>query len=482
MKDPVTVSTGITYDRESIEKWIFSQNNNTCPVTRQLLSDIELTPNIILRRLIQSWCTLHASDNIQRLPTPKAPINKSQLLKLLNEAKSPQTQINSLEKLKSIASQNQTNKRCMERIGAVEFLASLIVKKTIQVSENNPTDEALNILYNLQLSEPSLKSLNNEEFIEALTNIMRHGKYESRAYAIMLLKSILEVSNHAQLLNLRPELFAELALILKDQICNKASKATLKLLINVCPYGRNRVKAVESGTVSILIDLLLDSTDKRECEMILMVLDFLCQCAEGRAELLNHGAGLAIVSKKILRISQGGSERGVRILYSICKFSGTPKVVQEMLQIGAVAKLCLVIQVDCGLKIKEMAKEMLKLHARAWRNSTLKPITPLTAMSLSHPGLKTNESTRIELNFNLLFLEQGCFLFQLRTILREDGGKGEHETWQGSIGSDHSCCHGPPYAICRGILSEERLPFCNFNNIAVNIIALQFDANVVLFG
>ncbi|KAE9621730.1 putative aminoacyltransferase, E1 ubiquitin-activating enzyme [Lupinus albus] len=25
MKDPVTISTGITYDRESIEKWLFTQ-------------------------------------------------------------------------------------------------------------------------------------------------------------------------------------------------------------------------------------------------------------------------------------------------------------------------------------------------------------------------------------------------------------------------------------------------------------------------
>ncbi|KAK4480917.1 hypothetical protein RD792_011775 [Penstemon davidsonii] len=384
MKDPVTIATGITYDRESIEKWMFVKKNNTCPVTKQILLDTETTPNITLRRVIQSWCTLHASDEIQRLPTPKAPVTKTELVKLLNDAKSPQTQIQSLRKLKSVASLNQTNQRCLESVGAPEFLASLIVTKTIEsrcaeVSEhlselNKACDEALSLLYTLQLSEAGLKSIAKEELIESLTTVMQSGSYESRVYAIMLLKSIVEVADPNQLTNLKPEFFIELTQILNDQITNKASKAAFKVLISVLPWGRNRVKAGEAGLVNVLIDLLLDScSDKRANEMMLIVLDFICQCAEGRSELLKHGAGLAIVSKKILRISKIASERAVRILHSVCKFSGTPAVLQEMLQIGVVAKLCLVVQVDCGLKTKERAKEMLKLNAKAWRNSPCVP-------------------------------------------------------------------------------------------------------------
>ncbi|KAL0374794.1 UNVERIFIED_CONTAM: E3 ubiquitin-protein ligase PUB22 [Sesamum radiatum] len=385
MKDPVTISTGITYDRDSIEKWIFSQKTNTCPVTKQVLYDTELTPNITLRRLIQSWCTLHAAHGIQRLPTPKAPVSKPQLLKLLNDAKNPIKQFECLKRLRSIASQNQTNRRCMETAGTAEFLASLIVQKTLHasrdyVSEDNLSElrkaceEALSILYGLQLSESSLKSLTNDEFVESLTRVMQSGSYESRAYAVMLLKSMLEAADPAHvLIKLQPQIFIELAQILNDQICQKASKATLKVLISVCPWGRNRIKAVEAGAVPVLIDLLLESSDKRGCEMTLTVLDFLCQCAEGRAELLKHGAGLAIVSKKILRVSQVASERAVRILHSVSKFSATPGVLQEMLQIGVVAKLGLVLQVDCGSRTKERAREMLKSYARAWRNSPCLP-------------------------------------------------------------------------------------------------------------
>ncbi|XVF07523.1 hypothetical protein REPUB_Repub06bG0146500 [Reevesia pubescens] len=383
MKDPVTVSTGITYDRESIEKWLFSGKNTTCPVTKQVIN-AELTPNHTLRRLIQSWCMLNASHGIERIPTPKPPISKAQIIKLLNDAKSPQQQIKCLRGLQSIASENATNKRCMESSGAVEFLASVVSSYDSTTAEESfdnefdsirPTDEALSILYNLQLSEPALKNLmgKNGDFVVSITRVMQRGSYESRAYAVLLLKSMLEIADPMQLINLRPELFVELIQVLRDQISQQASKATLQLLVSVCPWGRNRIKAAEAGAVPVLIDLLLDSSERRACEMILIVLDAVCGCAEGRSELLSHGAGLAIVSKKILRVSQVASERAVRILLSISKFCATNNVLQEMLQLGVVAKLCLVLQVDCGFKTKERAKEVLKLHARLWKNSPCIP-------------------------------------------------------------------------------------------------------------
>ncbi|KAA8516809.1 hypothetical protein F0562_017081 [Nyssa sinensis] len=394
MKDPVTVSTGITYDRESIEKWIFSGKNNTCPATNQVLSNSDLTPNHTLRRLIQSWCTLNASYGIERFPTPKPPINKAQIVKLLKDAKSPQLQMKCLRKLRSIADESEANKRCMEAAGAAEFLASIVNNTNTvslqEVSEDGfeltrASDEALSILYHLHLSETGLKSLivKNAEFIESLTRVLqRRGYYESGTYAVLLLNLIFELVDPMQISSLKPELFVEIVQVLQDQISFKASKAAMQLLINLCPWGRNRVKAVEAGAVTVLIDLLLDSSEKRVCEMMLMVLDQLCQCADGRAELLKHGAGLAIVSKKILRVSNVASERAVKILLSISKFSASPSVLQEMLQQGVVTKLCLVLQVDCGMKTKERAIGILKLHARTWKNS---PCIPMNLLS-SYPS------------------------------------------------------------------------------------------------
>lgn len=402
MRDPVTVSTGITYDRENIERWLFSCKNNTCPVTKQVVNDEDLTPNHTLRRLIQSWCTLHSSHGIEQLPTPKPPVDKAQISKLLNDAKRfPHMQLKILKKLRSITLESERNRSCLEAAGAVDFLASIIKKENsiYWVDEkaaddddesefSRATDEALAILYHLKISENRLKTLvssSNDgggEFIESLVQILKHSNYQSRAYSTMLLKSIFEVADPMHLISIRSHIFTEIVQVLRDQISQQSSKAALKLLVEVCPWGRNRIKAVEGGAVPVLIELLLEISDKRACELILIILDLLCGCAEGRAEFLKHGGGLAIVSKKILRVSHMASERAVRILRSISRFSATSRVLQEMLQVGVVAKLCLVLQVDSSLKSKEKAREILKLHSRVWRNS---PCIPAHLMS-SYPS------------------------------------------------------------------------------------------------
>lgn len=379
MKDPVTISTGITYDRENIEKWLFSGKNDTCPVTKQSITSVELTPNVTLRRLIQSWCTLNASHGVERFPTPRPPVGKHQIIKLLKEAKSPEKQMKALKTLTSIASESDANKRCMESAGAIEFLASIINNSNGVLDEDDFTsikDEALSILYQLKLSEQGLRSLimsGNGAFIESLTRVIQRGSYKSRAYAVMLMKDMFEASTPTLVLSLKQEFFAQVVQVLRDEISPKATKASLQVLACACPFGRNRVKAAEAGAIRVLVDLLLDTSDKRACESMLILLDQLCQSAEGRAELLNHPGGLAIVSKKILRVSKLGSERAIKILHSISMFSSTPSVVQDMLSLGVVTKLCLVLQVDCGSKAKDRAREILKIHAKAWRNSPCIP-------------------------------------------------------------------------------------------------------------
>ncbi|XWS73820.1 hypothetical protein CRYUN_Cryun02cG0162200 [Craigia yunnanensis] len=386
MRDPVTISTGITYDRDSIEKWLFSCKNKACPVTKQVLHDSDLTPNHTLRRLIQAWGTLNASHGIERIPTPKPPIDKTQIAKFLKDAKEfPEMQLKCLKRLRSITLEGERNRSSLEAAGAVEFLVSIIksydATLLLEVESNEgsefikASDEALSILYHIKVSKSCLKSIisNDQEFVDSLVQLLKNGNYQSRAYAPMLLKDIFDVADPIQLISVAPEFFAEIVRTLRDQISQQASKAALKLLVELCPWGRNRIKAVEGGAVYVLIELLLETSDKRASELALIVLDQLCGCAEGRAEFLKHGAGLAIVSKKIFRVSHVASGRAVRILSSICRFSATSRVLQEMLQVGVVTKLCLVLQLDSSYKTKEKAREILKLHSRVWRNPSCIP-------------------------------------------------------------------------------------------------------------
>ncbi|XP_057954747.1 E3 ubiquitin-protein ligase PUB23-like [Malania oleifera] len=387
MRDPVTAVTGITYDRESIEKWLFSGKNTTCPVTKQDLSDTDLTPNHTLRRLIQGWCTLHASHGIERIPTPKPPVDKAKVEKLVNDAnKFPQMQLECIQRLKSLALESERNRKCLEEAGAIEFLASVIIKNeypmAVEATSDHESDlpsardEALSILYHLETSEASRKKLvpsNNGEFMESLVQVLACGRCQSRTDAVLLLKSVFEVADPNQLIGVAPKLFIGITSVLREKISYQTSKAALKLLMEICPWGRNRVKAVEAGAVFALVELLLDAPEKRISELVLVVLDQLCSCAEGRAELVRHAAGVAIVSKKILRVSHLASDRAVKILSSVCRLSACSRVLQEMQQVGVVSKLCLVLQMESSLKTKERAREILKLHSRVWKHSPCIP-------------------------------------------------------------------------------------------------------------
>ncbi|CAN1306629.1 E3 ubiquitin-protein ligase PUB22 [Linum perenne] len=387
MKDPVTVPTGITYDRESIERWLFSSSNNVmmCPVTKQVIesgSDM-MTPNITLRRLIQSWCTINASHGVDRIPTPKAPVSRSQIGRLVSLAGASAAQkVKCIKKLASFSKENDANKRCIESTaGAVDFLASVVVEYQFSASAS---DEALALLHGLQISESGLKALvnRNYEFVDSLTRVMRSGSYESRMYAVLLAKSMFEVADPLRIIGMRHEFFGEVVQVIRDQVSKQATKAALALLIELCPWGRNRIKAVQAGIVPVLIDLLLDSNERRPCEMSMAVMDVVCQSADGRAELVKHAAGLAVVSKKILRVSTVTTEKAVRVLLSVGKSSASTVVLQEMLQIGVVAKLCLMLQMESSRRAKDKAVELLRLHARVWKNS---PCIPPSLVS-SYPA------------------------------------------------------------------------------------------------
>ncbi|KAF6160248.1 hypothetical protein GIB67_019017 [Kingdonia uniflora] len=408
MRDPVTLSTGITYDRENIEKWVFSGKNDTCPLTKQVLVDMELIPNHTLRRLIQAWCTLNASYGIERIPTPKPLVDKAEIIKLMDNAMKSRSQMASLCRLKEIVLESDRNKRCMEAAGIVECLASIVTSSTPGMENGVASDEALSILYSLQISVSGLKTLVGKScgFLESLVQILCHGSYQSRPYAILLLKMMFEVADPIRLTSLKPELFVGVVNALRDQNSHQAHKALLQILIEICSWGRNRIKAVEAGAVLVLIELLLETNDKKGSEMILIVLDQLCACAEGRAQLLNHGAGIAIVSKKILRVSQVGSERAIRILSSISKCSSNSSVLQEMLQVGVASKLCLVLQAECTMKTKAKAREILTSHSRVWKKGTCIPPHLLTS------GLKPTISVQSEWHFKFppIFHPITCFL------------------------------------------------------------------------
>ncbi|PPE01626.1 hypothetical protein GOBAR_DD01343 [Gossypium barbadense] len=331
MKDPVTATTGITYDRESIEQWLLTCKNTSCPVTQQPLPpESDLTPNHTLRRLIQSWCTENASLGVDRIPTPKPSVDKSHFFKLIKQLQQPGSNIKALQELDFLAAKNERNRKFMVETGVPKALLSFIVNCFEETSAQGFA-EALRVLVFIRIP-------------------LAEAKIFLQEYNDQIIKSLIWV----------------LGCEFKPQVMGM--NAALHALLIACPWGRNRLMMVESGAVSALIELELGSPEKRTTELIVGILFHLCCCADGRAEFLSHKGGLAVVAKRIMKVSPTADDRAVFILSLISKFVATNSVLEEMVEVGTVTKLCMMLQVDSTAPyLKEKAMGILRSHTDEWR-------------------------------------------------------------------------------------------------------------------
>ncbi|KAK3162567.1 hypothetical protein QOZ80_1BG0091030 [Eleusine coracana subsp. coracana] len=382
MRDPVTLPTGISYDRAAISRWLAAPSpaaaaGRACPVTRLPLDpEPQLTPNHTLRRLIHSWLTslapgTHVDDDVAVMRAPV--LSRDEVAALLSDAAA--AQVSALKKLRELVSESENARAAVESHDGVFDALSRVVSSNDACT--TAREEAVVVLASLRVPEQDLVRLaatHGSNLAAALAAVLRSPNPNPRAWAALLVRSLSEAAWPAWVIGLGPDLLAELVRVARDRVSPRATKAALHALAALCPHGRTRVRIVAAGAVHALVDLLLDNPDRRVCELALAVLDRLCTCAEGRAELVAHAAGLAVVGKKVLRVSEAATERAVRVLRSVARHAATPGVLQEMTQAGVVAKLCVAARSEqCGVRTRERAHEVLKLHSRVWRSSPCLP-------------------------------------------------------------------------------------------------------------
>ncbi|KAL1204715.1 E3 ubiquitin-protein ligase PUB24 [Cardamine amara subsp. amara] len=426
MKDPVTTVTGITYDRQSIVKWL--QKVPSCPLTKQPLPlDSDLTPNHMLRRLIQHWCVENATRGVVRISTPRGEPNVVEEIKNLKKfGQDALKREDTLKKLEVLAMEGN-NRRMMYEGGVHRSLILFIVKSTCEEEDGQRRiqglDESLRLLHliGVPLHDAKTILIENYRILESLTWILHQQDFFNKAYTIVLLRNLTENTSSHIVERLNPEVFKGIIGFLKDVVnslnrmspsliptvqssnanaclgkmepsnldhslvIKQAVTAALMILLEASSWSRNRAILVDLGAVSGLIELEINSTGgKRITELILGVLSRLCCCANGRAEILAHKGGIAVVTKRLLRVSPTADDRALSILNTVSKFSPENMVVEEMVNVGTVDKLCCVLRVGCDLSLKEKAKEILKDHIDEWKKFPCIDVTLLTKL-LSSP-------------------------------------------------------------------------------------------------
>ncbi|KAK9095382.1 hypothetical protein Scep_026851 [Stephania cephalantha] len=380
MKDPVTISTGVTYERKNIEKWLFTYKKKLCPATMQILQTFDLTPNNTLKRLIGSW-----QEQQSKSPySPPPSLKHDELVSLMIRIESTPFKVSSLKKLRAVI-ENGDDQVKVDFIhsGGIDVLSRIMVQILIENTDNFVTfracEEALGVLYHLiPLSdEGSIELLSKPECMKSIATMLQHGSAEARMHAVTIFRNIsrVEYYNWDWIVQEQGiDLFKSLLELLSDEICAKASSSALDVLIEILGASKkSRLKALEAGAICILIELLPDS-NRSKCEKILLLIKLLCETADGRLALVDHSLGIAAVSKMILRVSDVATKIGIKILWLICSVHPIDKVIEDMLMFGAVKKLIGLLHIGGrSSSSKDKALKILKLHGDLWRQYPCSP-------------------------------------------------------------------------------------------------------------
>ncbi|KAE9596124.1 hypothetical protein Lal_00030906 [Lupinus albus] len=373
MKDPVTLSTGITYDRDSIEKW-FNNGNNTCPVTKRVLTTFDMIPNHALRKMIQDWCSEHRSFGIERIPTPRIPVTQYQVsdtcTRIMSCAQLGDVNkcLELVRKIKAWGKESERNKRCIMMTSA----ASIVLAKVFDlfssscggsIEKSNVgtiLEEILGVLIWMRpLSQQGKSILGSLSSMNCMVWFLNGKDLSSRQSAVLLLKEM-----NLEALEKTEGVIEGLVKMMKEPIGHAAAiKACLSIIFNMVSSSKNREviaqRIVELGLVLILLEVVVDA-ERGVCEKALGVLDCICDCKQGKEMAKSNALTLPLVIKKLLRVSDLSSSFAVSIVWKLCAKT-EERVLIEVLQVGLFQKLLVMLQVGCGDRTKEKATELLKL-------------------------------------------------------------------------------------------------------------------------
>uniref|UniRef100_A0A6N2NFL3 U-box domain-containing protein n=1 Tax=Salix viminalis TaxID=40686 RepID=A0A6N2NFL3_SALVM len=377
MKDPVTMSSGITYDRESIEKWI-EAGNATCPMTNKVLRNLDPIPNHTIRKMIQDWCVANGSYGIERIPTPRIPLSSEAALEIHSKIKTACRKgdqagcQNLAAKIKALAKESERNKRCLVATETAGVLSSAFEEFSKASFDDHVAvlEEILSSLAVLLPHDKASTYLGSDASMDCVVWFLKSEDLSTRRNAVLVLKELVPLDNRkADMLSETEGAVEALFKLIKAPICPTATKASLLIIYHMVmsssssPANAKTVATfVDLGLVSLLLEMLVDA-ERSICEKALGVLDGICDWDQGREKAYNHALTIPVLVRKIHRVSDLAMKFSVSILFKLCmnEKRGDGGVLVEAIQRNGFEKLLVLLQVGCEERTREKATQLLKL-------------------------------------------------------------------------------------------------------------------------
>lgn len=331
MIDPVTVSSGQTYDRSSIRKWL-EAGNLICPKTGERLRSTELVPNTALRKLIHQFCTdngislaksgRRARDITRTIVAGSAAAAAS--IKCLSKFLAERLFLGSSKQknkaayeIRLLGKANIFNRSCLVKAGTIPPLLHLLRSPDRSTQEN-----AIAALLKLAKHAIGKKIIIETDGLLSVIAVLRRGlSLEARQIAAATIFYLSSVKGYRRLIGEIPEAIPALVeLIQNGTTCGK--KNGVVAIFGLLLYRPNHGRVLRGGAVPVLMDILGSSDNTELTSDAVAVLSALAENIEGAFAILQN-SGLRLICR-ILRssTSRAAKEHCVSVLVSLCDNGG----------------------------------------------------------------------------------------------------------------------------------------------------------------
>ncbi|KAH9661378.1 U-box domain-containing protein 13 [Citrus sinensis] len=337
MKDPVIVSTGQTYERSCIEKWL-EAGHRTCPKTQQTLTSTAVTPNYVLRSLIAQWCEANGIEPPKR-PSSSRPSKTSSACSPAERTKieillckltsgSPEDQRSAAGEIRLLAKRNADNRVAIAEAGAIPLLVGLL-----STPDSRTQEHAVTALLNLSICEDNKGSIVSSGAVPSIVHVLRIGSMEARENAAATLFSLSVIDENKVTIGASGAIPPLVTLLSEGTQRGKKDAATA--LFNLCIYQGNKGKAVRAGVVPTLMHLLTEPGGGMVDEA-LAILAILSSHPEGKAAI-GAAEAVPVLVEVIGNGSPRNRENAAAVLVHLC--AGDQQYLAEAKELGVMGPL-----------------------------------------------------------------------------------------------------------------------------------------------
>ncbi|KAF8701989.1 hypothetical protein HU200_033324 [Digitaria exilis] len=402
MTDPVTVTTGQTYDRASIKKWIKS-GCRTCPVTGERLRSAELVPNMAARGIIEQLLLSrgvplhHEPSGKHRCAVDKTAspfgaaaaggVRLAVAFLVTRLAKgTPQEQRKATYEARKLSKRNVFYRACLVDAGAVPWLLHLLAS-----SDSTVQDNAVAGLLNLSKHPAGRRALVDAGGVGLIVDAVSvAAKVETRQNAAAVVFYLSSSTDYCEEISRIPEAIPTLVRLARDG-AYRGRKNALVSLYGLLQCADAHGRAVSAGAVAALAGLLLagDGGDDRGEDLAVDAVALLARIAEKPAGARAVAASSELVTRVVDFLGESASrsarEHCASLLASLGRHEGE-RVLPLLGKLPAVMPALYALIADgtpvAGKKARWLVNE---IHRHYELRQTMQAATPATA---EHRGIR----------------------------------------------------------------------------------------------